>query len=342
MRPLPTILLAAAIAGPSACGAPSLSGGPANQASVLPSAHVVRHSRSLPAKLLFVPTETGSIDIYPLEKPNKTGPIAEITGLTAFQDGMVVDKSGNLFVVNNGSFGNDDYVSEYAPPYSGTPTILNTVWQNETFFPTGVAVDSKGTVYVSDCGAYCNETPAIYVYAAGSASPSSEITSAAFNGLAGLAIDSKNNLYAAGWSDQTFGADVFEVRAGSTKPRALHLQGLNTGSGGNGVSLDAAGDLYVSATSSGSAYVLEYRPGVRYAFRMIDSMPSLDQPLQLQVGPDGNLYVPVNCASAPCTAIYAFRPKAKRAFETIGGSENLLDTFGVATAPNLQLEGSSR
>jgi hypothetical protein len=337
-------MMAACAAGAlaSCSGAAAPGGGMLSSANVLPLARGQARAATLPSQLLFVPTENGTIDIYPLANPSQSGPVAQITGLTAFQDGMDVDKSGDLFVVNNGPSGNDDYVSEFAPPYTGSPKVLSTTWQSELFYPIGVAVDSKGTVYVSSCGAYCLETPAIFVYPAGATSPASRITSSDFNGLAGLTVDSKDNLYAVAWNDETFAADVFEIRAGSTTPKPLHLHGLDTGSGGNGVSLDSAGDIFVSATSSGSNYVLEYRPHAHNAFRVIDTMPFLDEPLQLQVGPDGNLYVPVNCASAPCVGVYAFKPKGKKAFESIGSSSGLTDTFGVATAPNLQLEGSKR
>lgn len=255
---------------------------------------------------------------------------------------MVVDAQGDLFAVNNGSYGNDDYVSEYAPPYDSAPTILNTSWMSETFFPIGVAVDASGTVYVTDCGAYCHETPAIFVYPPGATSPASAITSARFNSLAGVTADAKGDVYVVNWNDSTYATDVFKVDAGTTKPKPLYLHGLVTGSGGNGVTLDSNGNLYASADSSGSSFILEYKPGKHNASRMIDSFPFLDFPLQLEVGPDKNLYVPVNCAAAPCTQVYAYKPKAGKPFESIGSSTGLIDTFGVATAPNLLLQGSHR
>lgn len=299
-------------------------------------------SHSLPSDLLFVPLENGTIDIYPLKQPNKSGPVAQITGLTAFQDGMIVDANGNLFVANNGAFGNDDYVMEFAPPYTSPPMILNTVWMNEIFFPISVAVDARGTLYVSNCGDYCSEAPAVFVYPPGSTSPTNAITSKSFNSLAGLGFDTKGNLYAVNWNDQTFAVDVFKMRAGTTTFRPLRLRGLQTGDGGNGVSLDASGNIYVAGNSSGSNYVLEYRPGERNAFHMIDSLPFLTEPTQLQVGPDGKLYVPVACSTPPCPYVYGYRPGASRAFEKIGSSPNITYTFGVATAPNLALQGSHR
>jgi hypothetical protein len=65
--------------------------------------------QTLPKQLLFIPTEAGTIDIYPLKNPS--GPIQSISGLTASQDQMVTDGAGNLYVVNNGASANDLYVS---------------------------------------------------------------------------------------------------------------------------------------------------------------------------------------------------------------------------------------
>jgi hypothetical protein len=330
------ILLVTACAGPAGSNA----GFPANTA-VLPAARTERGA-TLPSQLLFVPTETGTIDVYPLKNPNQGGVIAQITGLTASQQQMTVDAVNDLFIVNNGPSAGDDYVLEYAPPYTGTPTKLNTIWMSEIFFPVGIAVDSSGTVYVSSCGAYCLETPAVYVYPAGATSPTKAITSAQLNSLAGLTLDSKGNLYVFNWNDATFASDVFTIAAGSSTPKPMRLHGLDTGDGGNGLRFDAAGDLYVAASSSGSNYVLEYKPGARNAFRAIDSMPFTDSPTMLDVGPDGNLYVPVACPFAPCTLVYGFRPRRQKAFESIGSSQYGTAILGVATAPNLALEGSKR
>ena len=82
---------------------------PVGNTSALPSVHQ-NHGRAatLPSQLLFVPNEDGTIGIYPLNDPST--PVAQITGLQASQQGMVVNASGNLFVVNNGASAGDDYV----------------------------------------------------------------------------------------------------------------------------------------------------------------------------------------------------------------------------------------
>lgn len=312
---------------------------PGGQGSgVLPAgANFRARDGALPSQLLFVTNEDGTIGIYPLKHPNKTGPLAMITGLKASQQQMTVDTSGNLFVVNNGASAGDDYVSVFAPPYTSPPTILSTVWNNEIFFPVGVTVDSQGTAYVSNCGSYCLETPAIYVYPAGATAPAKAITSKNFNSLAGLAIDSKGDVFAVNWNVATLGVDVFEIAAGSSQPKPLHLHGLVTGNGGNGISLDAQGNLYVGGTGSGSNYILAYKPEKHHAYHLIDSLPFTDSPQMIDVGPDGNLYVPIGCSFAPCTAVDAFKPHAKQPFESIGSSQTSTFIGGVATAPNLQL-----
>ena len=291
---------------------------------------------TLPSHLLFLTNENGTISIYPLSNPG-LGPVATISGLTGYQQQMVVDKSGNLFVVNNGPSAGDDYVLKYGPPYNGSPAILNTVWQSQIFYPVGVAVDSHGTAYVSNCGAYCSETPAIFVYPSGATSPASAITSANFNSLGGLATDSHDNLYAVNWNTQTFGTDVFKVAAGSTTPKPLHLHGLTTGNGGNGISLDASGNLFVGVPAD-SDYILGFHPGAHNAYKIIDNMPFAYGPEMLDVGPDGNIYVPFNCPFAPCVQAYGFRPHSGKPFESIGPSQYPGFAAGVATAPNLQLE----
>lgn len=294
--------------------------------------------RTLPSQLLFLTPENGTIAIYPLSNP-KSGPVATISGLIGGQQQIVVDSQGNLIVANNGASGQDDYIAEYAPPYDGAPTILNTVWQSALFYPVGAAVDSHGTLYVTDCGKYCSETPDIFVYPSGAKSPASVISSPQFDSMAGLSIDSHDNLYALEWNSSTFATDVYKIAAGTTTPKPLHLHGLSTGDGGNSVTLDAAGDVFVGNGNSGTNYILGFRPGAHNPYKIIDSMPFGTEPEMLTFGADGNLYVPANCPFPPCELMYAFHPHAGKAFESLGPSQSYEYAFGVATAPNLQLEG---
>ncbi|MEO6990350.1 MAG: hypothetical protein ABI346_00850 [Candidatus Baltobacteraceae bacterium] len=306
---------------------------------ILPSAVRANGTQALPPELLFIPTETGTIDIYRLKEPSK--PIAQITGLKNFQDQMVVDAGGNLFVTNNGAFGVDDYVSEYAPPYNSAPVILSTAWKGKTFFPIGIAVDAGGTLYVSNCGTYCGEKPRIFEYPPGATSPSQAVTSAQFDSLAGLAADAGGNIYIANWNVTTFAADVFKLTPGSTNPKPLGLRGL-LGTYGTGVSLDASGDMYVSSFVT-SSYILEFKPGKRESFRVIDLASWFQQgPLIIDVGPDDNLYAPVVCTAPPCRDVYVFGPSGNKPLERVGVQGSIGEIASVATYPNLALRGSLR
>lgn len=309
--------------------------GPAVRAIGAPHA---RH-RTLPSQLLFLANENGSISIYPLHDPAQSGPIATISGLLGYQQQMVVDASGNLIVVNNGPSAQDDYVAKYAPPYNGSPTILNTVWQGSLFYPIGVTVDSHGTVYVTDCGKYCFETPDIFVYPSGATSPTSVISSPKFDSLSGMTVDSQSNVYLLAWNSTTYAIDAYKIAAGTTTPKPMRLHGISTGDGGNTLAFDAAGNLFVGSGNSGSNYILAFHPGAHNAYRIIDSMPFGDQPEMLAFGPDGNLYVPVGCPFGPCVQMYAFHARAGKAFESIGQPQTPSFTLGVATAPNPELEG---
>lgn len=302
---------------------------------------------SLPQTLLFTETQNGTIPIYDLSDPAR-GPVATITGLSCIQGQMVVDKSGDLFVVNNGSGGQCFYVSEYVPPYNAAPIILQTIWQGQVFWPTGITVDASGTVYVSNVGAYFFETPAIFVYPTGSTVPTQAIrlTSAKFNSLANLALDQQGNVYAVAmnWNSATsgtVGTDVFMLPHGSTTLKELGLEGLYAvGSTPNGVTLDAAGNLYVSVPGALPLYILEFKPGQRTAAGIIDHWsltPSWLEPTGLDTGPDGNLYVGVGCNGGTCPLVEGFKPGHDTPFELVGATSTSPFFHGVATAPNPKL-----
>ncbi len=277
----------------------------ASVAAVLPAPSpcvpCARRRQSSPSQLLFVPSETGMIQIYGLKNLSK--PLAQIGGLQAYQDQMVVYAHGDLFVVNNGPYGNDDYVSEYTPPYNSAPTILNTVWQGETFYPVGITVNANGTVYVTNWGAGVGETPEIFEYPAGATWGGVAL----LGSLGGMSLDRNGNVYVLNENPDSLGADVFKLKPGSKKPIPLGLRGL-LGIIRNSVAIDAEGDLYVSSAVT-SDYVLEYQAGKTEPFRVIDRASWFQSgPLKLAVGPDDNVYVPVACTDSQCPEVYAYGP----------------------------------
>lgn len=318
------------------------SGASAPGGTLLPATHAVTNvsphgSRAtLPSQLLFAGTGNEAIDIYALQNPNQYGVLAQITyGLVGTQFQMTSDSAGDLFVVNDNFLnGYEQYVTVYAPPYNGTPAYLTGVT-----FPLGVAVDGKGTVYVSNCGAYCSQTAAVYVYANGSTTPTGEITSPAFSSLGGLALDKSGNLYVANSNRTTGASDVLKVPAGSSTPKILGLKGLfNIGGPGVAtVAVDKRDDLYAGANSN-STYLLFFKHKKRAANRIVDPFSFFDVPGMTAFGPDGNLYVSIDCPNGSCEgAVLGFKPKSGTPFEAVGSPAA---SAGVATVPNWLFSGA--
>jgi hypothetical protein len=282
--------------------------------------------------LLFIPTGAEGVNVYDLHKPMKNGPITTITaGLVGTQYQMTTDAAGNLYVVNNDeSNGDREYVTVYAPPYTGAPTILNGV-----LFPLGIAVDAGGNVYVSNCGAYCGQKPAIAVYKPGQTTPSSTITSPLFVSLDGISMDAAGNLDIANWKSSGFSGNILQIPSGSTTAHDLKLKGLIRPFS---VAANPAGDIYVSDDFT-STYVLGFKSGKKTASVILDPFPSADAPEALAFGPDGNLYVPVyNGSGSGGGELLGFH--GTKQFEAITMTGGLV--MGVATYPNPNLGGGAR
>lgn len=349
----------AAVIGLTACGGSVPAGSPlpvtAAHGSV-PRAQEVKRERALPAQLIFVPDSNGSVYLYSLKAAGR-GPVALISGLDGLQVQSTVDGKGNFYIgdqalaldkpdVNN--------VVKFAPPYTGNPVILQTVWNGSYFPPMGLTTDAKGNLYVSACGEYCQLDPnlqGILVYTPGATSPKRFIPVKRYGTLGALTNDGKDNLYGLTWNTRLHTADVFKVAAGATKPKYLHLAGFNAGGDtAGGVAVDAAGNLYVGNTDPASSYILEYRPGAHEPFRQIDMGSWLTMaayPMFFGFGPDGNLYVPMGCgagtqSTGTCPQVYGFKQKANHAFESFGSEAGAKTTMSVSFFPNPLLRGARR
>lgn len=321
------------------------------------SARTFTPGSALPSQLLFIPNGQGSVYIYPLVHPNKTGPVALVTGLLGFQTQTAVDAKGNFYIAAQGSgFFNpkEFYVAKIAPPYTSAPTFLQTSWKGQIFAAIGLTVDKKGTIYVSACGDYCGVDTAVrgvLVYPPGAQTPTQYITLPRFDTMGALTSDANGNVYGLTWNKNTLVADAFEIAAGTTTAKLLNLHGFaGNGDSAGGIATDLHGDIYVTNPGLDSSYVLEYKPGQHEPFRQIDLgawISMVAYPLFLTVGPNGALYVPIGCgagtqATGKCPQVYAFRSGADRAFETVGSQSSAGSTISVSTFPNAMLQGSQQ
>jgi sugar lactone lactonase YvrE len=141
-------------------------------------------------------------------------------------------------------------------------------------YPSSVAVDSAGDVYVSDC-----RNNRVVKLATGSSTP----TVLPFTGLrcsGGVAVDSAGDVYVTDYGNNR----VVELAAGSSTQTVLPFTGLN---GPGGAAVDSAGDLYV--TDVGNNRVLKL--GAGSPTQSVLPFTGLSQPVGVAVDAAGDLYV---------------------------------------------------
>jgi streptogramin lyase len=150
--------------------------------------------------------------------------------------------------------------------------------------PAGVAVDSVGTVYVTDQ----NCQGRVLTLAVGSATPA-VLPVPGVGTPGGVAVDSAGNVYVTDANN----ARVLKLAAGSSRPEALPFTGLHNPAG---VAVDSAGNVYVTDKSNNR--VLKLAPGSAaptvLSFTGVTNPAGVATPWGVAVDKDGNLYVADN------------------------------------------------
>jgi serine/threonine-protein kinase len=222
--------------------------------------------------------------------------------------GVAVNSAGDVFVTNQGMYGR---VVKLAHG-SSTPTVLPFTG---LYQPQDVAVDSAGTVYVTDFNHRVVTLPAgsnnqtelpftglsfpegVVVDSAGSVyvadrgndrvlklpPGANAATVLPFNGLNnpdGVAVDSAGNVYVT----DTDNHRVVKLEAGSNNQIVLPFTGVSVPWG---VAVDGAGNVYV--TEHDSSQVLKLPAGSSIPTRL--ALTGLNTPLQMAVDSAGNVYV---------------------------------------------------
>ncbi|MGC2633770.1 MAG: SMP-30/gluconolactonase/LRE family protein [Candidatus Cybelea sp.] len=220
------------------------------------------------ATLFISDIDADAIRLFPANKknPKQNGSISSGINLPV---NVAVDLHGTLYVANNGN----STVTEY--PFGKTSPSV-TLSGGQLVYPNGIAVDNKGTVYVTS-GATAGSCY-VLVYPKGASTPSEQING--FDLPVGLAIDKSGNLYV---GDALQNA-VWEVPSGSTTPSKVSLDGLDDPVG---LAIDPSNDLWVANDANNS--VLGFHLGDSSAFTTITS--GLSGPYSIAFEKTGTLFV---------------------------------------------------
>ena len=226
------------------------------------------HRTKHKATLFVSDIDPDAIRLCPANKTNPKQNGSITTGID-LPVNAAVDLHGMLYVANNGN----STVTEY--PFGATSPSV-TLSGGQLVYPNGIAVDNKGTVYVTS-GATAGSCY-VLVYPKGASTPSEQIDG--FDLPVGLAIDKSGNLYV---GDALQNA-VWEVPNGSTTPSKLSLDGLDDPVG---VAVDPSNNLWVA--NNGNSTVLGFHLGDSSAFVTITS--GLSGPYSIAFEKSGTLFV---------------------------------------------------
>ncbi len=185
------------------------------------------------------------------------------TGLNQPQ-GMGFDAAGNLYVA--------DYGAGTIMKYNGVAGAPTTFISGLTD-PTDIAFDASGNAYVSTAGGY------IYKFNSSGGSQTTLVTGTTPPPSPGLAyaydlvVDASNNVFYV----DNMGFAVFEyVASTATTTRLIYQHGLDPNAnyiyGPQGVSVDAAGNIYAMATWFGS--IAEYTSAGVFSAPLVTGIPS--------------------------------------------------------------------
>lgn len=234
----------------AACASPALRSSVSSNA--LPTTRdvaVSRHAQRSPdsTRTLYVSyLESNAVTLYPADVPSPP-PIRTITSGISSPEGIWVNSKGTLYVTNTNIGGGHYTVTEY-PAGASQPSLTIS---GLPYRPLSVAVDSKGHVYV---GGDENQTVVINEYAPGGTTPIKTVFPTTETGdpfMGGLAVDQRDNLYAAFFVYRHPPAHVVRFAPGLTNEKDLNLAGLNTIDLDPGLGIDSSGTLYVGGALNG-------------------------------------------------------------------------------------------
>ncbi len=216
-----------------------------------------------------------------------------------------------LFIANQASPEGGNTVTEYAPPYTGTPTTIS----NGVYLPFALVLDAYGNLFVAneEGGSTVTEYAPPY-----SGTPTT--ISNGVNEPFALALDAAGDLFVANTGGSTvteyappYSGTPTTISNGVNKPFAL--------------ALDAAGDLFVANT--GGNTVTEYAPP--YSGTPTTISTGVNQPYALALDAAGDLFV----ANEEGSTVTEYAPPYSGTPTTISNGVNLPIALALDAAGDL-------
>jgi serine/threonine-protein kinase len=213
--------------------------------------------------------------------PTSSGSSADVGSFYGlFPYGVAVDGAGNLYVTDfekeatwKGNFNPDLGRVVKLPAGSDTQAVLPFTG---LYNPAGVAVDSAGTLYVTDTG-----NSRVVKLAAG-ATTQTVLPFTGLGGPTGVAVDGAGNLYV---TDGGGNERVVKLAAASSTQSVLPFTGLKNNP--TGVAVDSAGNLYVTVGIINQVVKL----AAGSTTPTVLPFTGLNDPVGVAVDAAGNLYV---------------------------------------------------
>ncbi len=201
-----------------------------------------------------------SVVVFAAGASGAATPTATIAGGNTGLDkpsGIAVDANGKIYVTNLGvptiakPTGNSVTIFSAGATGNVAPAITISGSNTSLDTPNGLALDSKGNIYVANEGSTINAAGSVTVYPAGStgnATPSATIagTTSGVNIPHAVALDSSGKIYVTDANSNNPSVTVYAAGATGNVAPVYTIAGSNTGlSNPNGITIDPEGNIYV-------------------------------------------------------------------------------------------------
>jgi sugar lactone lactonase YvrE len=249
--------------------------------------------------------------IYPVGSNGDVAPSSAISGLNTgitTPNGIVVDASGAIFVVDTGT----NSILGFPPGAAGnvSPIVVISGSNTGLSVPIGLAIDPTGNLYVDDWG----PPASVEEFAAGANGNTAPIRNISGRRtklsahLNGIALNSHGDVYVALAGPNSI--NIFgPTQNGDAKPRRLIAGSETEINGPDGIAVSADG-IYLADT--GGPYIERFKghaDGNVIPLSLLQTPPASTQALGgLYAATDGTLYV----AGYGNAALYQYAAKAKR------------------------------